>query len=100
MNHRILSLTLLVAGMLAGSVQAADYQVDPVHTSLIYRIKHLQSSYSYGRFNKVGGTFSYDPAAPEKTAYNMSVESADIDSGNPQRDAHLKSPDFFNAKQF
>ena len=100
MNRRILSLTVLVAGMLVGSVQAADYQVDPVHTTLIYRIKHLQSSYSYGRFNKVGGTFSYDAAAPEKTAFNMSVSPADIDSGDPQRDAHLKSPDFFNAKQF
>ncbi len=100
MNRGLLSLALLGSGLLTGSLQAADYQVDPVHTALIYRIKHLQSSYSYGRFNKVGGTFSYDATAPEKTAFNMSVETADIDSGNPQRDAHLKSPDFFNAKQF
>ncbi|MFI5379767.1 MAG: YceI family protein [Tepidisphaerales bacterium] len=100
MSRRMFSLALLVAGMVAGSVRAADYQVDPVHTTLIYRIKHLQASYSYGRFNQVGGTFSYDPAAPEKTAFSMSVAAADIDSGNPQRDAHLKSPDFFNVKQF
>ena len=100
MNYRMFSLALLVAGIVAGSVQAADYQVDPVHTTLIYRIKHLQSSYSYGRFNKVGGTLAYNPTAPEKTAINMSVNSTDIDSGDPQRDGHLRSPDFFNVKQF
>jgi polyisoprenoid-binding protein YceI len=100
MSRRMFSLALLAVAMVAGSAGAADYQVDPVHTTLIYRIKHLQASYSYGRFNKVGGTFSYDPAAPEKTTFSMSVNSADIDSGDPQRDAHLKSPDFFNVKQF
>jgi polyisoprenoid-binding protein YceI len=99
---RFMFVVALFVGLaaLAGAIQAADFQIDPVHTSLIYRIRHLQSSYSYGRFNKPAGTFSYDAAAPEKTRFELTVSPADIDSGDPQRDTHLKSPDFFNARQY
>jgi polyisoprenoid-binding protein YceI len=100
MKRSLLVQTFVILAALAGTVHAADFQIDPVHTSLIYRIRHMQSSYSYGRFNKPAGTFSYDPAAPEKTTFSLTVSPADIDSGDPQRDTHLKSPDFFNARQY
>lgn len=89
-----------VIGASSISAMAATYDIDPVHTALIYRIKHLQSSYSYGRFNKPTGTFDYDAASPEKSTFALNVNVDDVDTGNAQRDGHLKSPDFFNAKQF
>ncbi len=97
------SFIVMLAAVVAAtglSAFAANYDVDPVHTTLIYRIKHLQSSYSYGRFNMPTGTFTYDAAAPEQSTFSMTINVDNIDSGNPQRDGHLKSPDFFNAKQF
>ncbi len=93
-------LALMLVGVLAGSAWAADYQIDPVHSMLIYRIKHLQSSYSYGRFNNPTGTFSFDASAPEKSTFELSVPVNNLDTANEKRDAHLKSPDFFNAKQY
>ena len=100
MKRSIAQLASLVLFVSAASAWADDYKIDPVHTSLIYRIKHLQSSYSYGRFNKPSGTFSFDPATPEKAMFDLTVNVSELDSGDAKRDAHLKSPDFFNAKEF
>jgi polyisoprenoid-binding protein YceI len=55
---------------------------------------------SFGQFKAVSGTFVVDEAAPEKCTFDISVKVESIDSANPARDGHLKSPDFFNAKQF
>lgn len=89
---------ILAAGM--SSAFAGTYQIDPVHTTVIYRIKHLSSSYSYGRFDGPTGSFEYDPAAPERSTFELTLNVDTINSGNEARDKHLKSPDFFNAKQF
>ena len=100
MKRSMIAVFVLVLGALTATVRAAEYQIDPVHTSLIYRIKHLNASWSYGRFNGTTGTFSYDPSAPEKASFEISVDVNNIDSGNEKRDTHLKSPDFFNLKQY
>jgi polyisoprenoid-binding protein YceI len=96
----MLVLAAAVVASLGMSAFAAHYEVDPVHTAIIYRVKHLQSSYSYGRFDKPTGTFDYDPASPDASTFELSINVDDINTGSPQRDGHLKSPDFFNAKQF
>lgn len=82
-------------------VRAADtYKVDAVHSSVLYRVKHMNASYAYGRFNDFSGSFTIDSADPTKCAFDLVVKTAAIDSGNEKRDQHLKSPDFLNAKQF
>jgi polyisoprenoid-binding protein YceI len=95
-----IALAALIAFVSTTTAFAADYNVDPVHTSLIYRIKHLASSYSYGRFDNPSGTFSFDPDHMDQTTFDMTVPVGDIDTGNPKRDPDLKGPDFFNAKEF
>jgi polyisoprenoid-binding protein YceI len=102
MTLKRLSVLIVSAAAVLGAslASAADYNIDPVHTTLIYRIKHLNASYSYGRFDSPTGAFSYDPASPEKSTFSLEVKVDNINSGNPQRDGHLKSPDFFNAKQY
>ncbi len=83
------------------AVRAAEtFQVDAVHSSVLYRVKHMSASYAYGRFNDFSGSFTIDPADATKCAFDLVVKSAAIDSGNEKRDQHLKSPDFLNAKQF
>src|ERR1051325_10983208 len=89
--------TLVMAPLL----QAADtYQVDGVHSSLLFRVKHLEVSYLYGRINGASGTLVIDEADPTKSSFNASAEVKNIDTNNPQRDTHLKGPDFFNGKEF
>ena len=99
MRRIILTLTAILA-LAASASFAADYQIDPVHTSLIYRIKHMNSSYSYGRFDQPQGTFSYDPDHPENSTFDVSVAVANLDTGNAKRDSDLKGPDWFNAKEY
>lgn len=87
--------------LLSAPAWAADtYEVDGAHSSVIFRVKHLDVSYLYGRFNDVTGTVALDAADPSKSVIDIKVNAQSIDTHNEKRDQHLQSPDFFNAKQF
>jgi polyisoprenoid-binding protein YceI len=93
----IVALTL-VASLPA---RAADtYKADPVHSTAVFRIKHANTANFYGRFNAPGGTFVLDESDLTKSTFAVELQSGNADTGNEKRDAHLKSPDFFNAKQY
>jgi polyisoprenoid-binding protein YceI len=82
----------------AAPLRAADtYKVDPVHATVIFRINHLGTSWVYGRFDDVSGTFTNDEKTPE---FDISVNTDSVDTNNKQRDTHLKSADFFSVKEF
>ena len=102
--NRILSwvVAVLVTLFLNASAQAAleNYQVDSVHSTVIFRVMHKNVSYSYGRFNNPQGTLTLDSDDASRSSFNIQVKSANIDTGNKKRDDHLKSPDFFNVRQF
>ena len=96
----IASLALVVAG-LSSSIQAADnYKVDGVHSSISFKVQHLGLSWIHGRFNDFSGSFSIDKEDPTKSTFEMSIKVDTVDTNNKGRDGHLKSPDFFNTKQF
>lgn len=76
---------------------AAAFGVDSGHSSVIFRIKHLNTSYTWGRFNAISGTIDLDAASP---VIDVQVTVDSIDTADAKRDGHLKGPDFFNAKQF
>ncbi len=77
-----------------------DYNVDTMHSGVTFQISHLGLSWIQGRFNEYSGTFSIDSSDPAKSSFNFSVKPESIDTANAKRDEHLKSPDFFNVKQF
>ena len=82
-------------------LHAADlYEVDHVHSSIVFRIKHLEIAYVYGRFNDFSGTFRIDDNNPANNTIEIQVKAKSIDTANAKRDAHLRSPDFFDVKQF
>lgn len=94
----------VVVGMVvgfAGPVRAAEtFKVDATHSSVVFRVKHMGVSYTYGRFNDVAGAFSIDEGHPAESGFDITVKSASIDTESDSRDNHLRSPDFFNVKQF
>ena len=94
-----LALTTLFMGFT--TVQAADtYQLDPVHTATIFKVKHLNVSNTIGRFNDVAGSITWDAANLSGSKIDVTIQAGSIDTHSEKRDAHLTSPDFFDAKQF
>lgn len=83
-----------------GADQVTAWQVDPVHSSIVFRIKHANASWFYGTFAKVEGKLSLDPAALDAARVEIVIDAASVRSNNDKRDQHLRSPDFFDAKQF
>ncbi len=78
----------------------AIYTVDPVHTQVAFAVRHLMISTVRGSFKEVQGTLRIDEADPGRVAADIRVNIASIDTREPQRDAHLKSADFFEADRF
>ena len=93
------SLALASIGV-AASASAAEYDVDGVHSSVIFKVRHNGVAPFYGRFNKVNGTFSFDAANATAAKLSFQIDVDSIFTAEKKRDDHLKSPDFFNAKQF
>ena len=82
------------------SVFAGEYKIDLGHSYLMFAVKHMGAGMNYGRFNEFEGSINYDKANPSAMSMNVTVKAESIDTGMERRDGHLRSPDFFNAKQF
>jgi len=99
--RRSLALAAAAAAIaLAPAIAAADtYDIDSVHSAVMFRAKRMGVVYVYGRFNEFAGTLDLagDDAATGKLV--LEVKTASIDTGNQRRDDHLRSPDFLNAAQ-
>jgi len=103
MRKQCLWLALAVSFTMfaAAPAPAADaYALDTAHAGVTFKISHVGISWTYGRFNELNGDFTIDTADPSKCSFTMNIKSASIDTGNQKRDEHLRSPDFFNVKQY
>ncbi len=101
MKYRNLSLLALCGALLSTSTFAATetYEIDPAHTSIGFRVKHLFSTVP-GRFLEINGNFTVDSEDPEKSEVKVTIPVDSIDTGNKKRDGHLKTGDFFDAEKF
>jgi polyisoprenoid-binding protein YceI len=90
----------LAFASLQSPLRADEYVVDPSHTSVIFGISHLGYSFTYGRFNKVSGDFTLDPAKPEAASFTLAIDAGSIDTNDAKRDDHLRGPDFLNTGEF
>ena len=88
--------------VLAGATaMAADtYAIDPVHSSVLFRILHMKTSFLYGRFNEISGAIVLDDANPAASSVQAEVKVDSVDTRVAARDTHLKSQSFFSAKEF
>lgn len=93
-------LSLALTAGLALPAAAADYQIDPAHSSVNFQIKHLAISKVNGAFLEFTGAFSYDAADPAATKAEAVIQVASVDTGNEKRDEHLRNADFFDVETF
>lgn len=80
-------------------VRAAEYEVDPVHSTVAFAIRHLGIADTRGVFTNFTGTVSHDPATPGAFKARGTVAVAGIDTRNRMRDEHLLAAEFFDAAQ-
>ena len=92
-------LTSILAIAIAPAA-AATWEIDPVHSTAQFKVKHMMITNVTGDFGKVTGAINYDPADPSKSTVEATIDATTIDTRNSNRDTHLKSPDFFDVEKF
>src|SRR5450759_54846 len=106
MNKMFRNLSMAVAvfaGLfaLAGAAFSQTvYDIDAAHSAARFSVRHMMVSNVRGEFAKLSGSVVYDPAKPDATTIDATIDAASINNNNEKRDAHLKSPDFFDAAKF
>ncbi len=76
------------------------WNIDPVHSVAEFKVKHMMISNVKGQFTGVSGTLKLDEANISNSSIEASIDAASINTREPQRDAHLKSADFFDIEKF
>ena len=84
----------------AGAFAADEYAVDPVHSHVGFSVTHMVIAKIRGEFTTFSGTFLYDDKDVTKSSVKGKIGVSSITTANDQRDTHLKSPDFFDAKTY
>jgi polyisoprenoid-binding protein YceI len=101
LSHAAFAAALTLTGLSGtAQVQAATYDIDPVHSAAQFSVRHLMISNVKGEFTKVTGTIVYDPKNLAATKVEAVIDATTISTREPKRDAHLKSPDFFDTAKF
>lgn len=76
------------------------YQIDPAHSRAHFSVRHMMITNVRGAFSGVSGTVTYDSENLAASSLDISIDVSSIDTHEPQRDAHLKSADFFDVEKF
>ena len=96
MKRIALSLSLAFAAL---PLLADTYAVDKNHSEATFRVRHLVSKVS-GKFDDFAGTITTDGKDAAASKVEFTIRTASIDTGNGDRDKHLKTPDFFDAAKY
>ena len=84
----------------ANPVSPITWKLDPAHSSAEFKIKHMMISNVKGQFTGVKGALTLDAENLLNSKVEATIDSASINTGDAQRDAHLKSADFFDVEKF
>jgi polyisoprenoid-binding protein YceI len=94
------SLSTALTGSLNTSPGASTWELDPAHSHVEFAVRHLMISTIKGRFADVQGTIRMDEADPSAVLVDATIGAASIDTRQEERDAHLRSTDFFDVARF
>ena len=77
-----------------------SWTIDSAHSEVNFTVRHMMISNVRGRFEKFTGTVDFDENNPANTTVDVQIEAASISTREPQRDGHLRSPDFLDAEKY
>lgn len=75
------------------------YSIDKAHSEATFQVRHLLTKVR-GRFSDFAGTIEYDEQQPENCSANVTIQAASIDTNERDREAHLRSADFFDVEKY
>jgi len=84
----------------AAVANASTWMIDPAHTSAQFAVRHMMVSTVRGTLGKVTGTVTINTEEIGLSSVEASIDATVVDSKEPKRDEHLKSPDFLDATKF
>lgn len=76
------------------------WNIDQAHSSVNFSIKHMMIAKVHGGFDKFSGTLTYDQGKPSDSKLEVKIDTASINTREPQRDNHLRSADFFDIEKY
>lgn len=102
MKSTVLSLTLAaaIAAVSPLAAQPVTYKIDSAHSSAQFSVRHMMVSNTKGEFSKMEGVVVYDAKNLAGSKVEATIDASTINTREPKRDAHLKSPDFFDVAKF
>jgi polyisoprenoid-binding protein YceI len=98
MRWRAFPIALLAIQSLFG--QAVSWRIDPLHSSAQFSVRHMMISTVRGQFGGVKGTIVYDPKNPAAATVEATIDCTTVNTGEPKRDADLKTAEFFDVKKY
>ena len=100
-RFHILAVAAAAALLSAAAVaQAVQYQIDPVHSSAQFSVRHMMVSNVRGEFAQLTGTVVYDPKNPKVSSVEAIIDATSINTHEPRRDDDLKGPNFFDVAKY
>ena len=91
---------LLISLGLSLFAQPVHWRIDPLHSSAQFSVKHLMISTVRGQFGGVKGSVVYDPSNPAAATVEATIDCSTVNTGEPKRDADLKTDQFFDIKRY
>lgn len=76
------------------------WEIDTVHSSVAFTVRHMVIAKVHGQFTRWNGTLELDTLDLSMSRVEVKIETASVDTRDPQRDGHLRSHDFFDAERF
>ena len=86
--------------MTATATQTTTWNLDAVHSVAEFKVKHMMISNVKGQFTSISGTLALDETDVTNSSLEATIDAASINTREAQRDAHLKSADFFDVEKF
>lgn len=77
-----------------------NWVIDNAHSAITFTVRHMMISNVRGNFQKFSGTVDFNQDEPVKSSVDVKIDTASIDTRDQQRDAHLRSPDFFDVEKY
>lgn len=100
MNRKIFTLMLGLTLLPGLSLAAQKYEIDPQHTGVAFRVRHMMISKVSGHFDKFAGTIGYEKGNSKAWSVEAKIDAASINTGIDARDKHLRSSDFLEVEKF